>query len=145
MACTACGHDDHGVAPCLACNQAQTGTCWQPITIVGGDGDQVARGRIEMATGKESKPCLMCRKWENVETKRVVEHFLAKGLEAQPDGTFKTPIVKDYPGRKSLVLDPHNFGFCRRDLMPTDSMATCEAWVPTKRLTDFQDRMTRGR
>lgn len=145
MACTACGHEDHGTAPCLACNQAQSGTCWQQIHIVGGDGDQTARGKIEMATGKETKPCLMCRKWENVETKRVVEHFLARGLEPQPNGTFKTPIAKDFPGRKSLVLDPTKFGFCRRDLMPTEDFATCDAWVPTKRLTDFQDRMTRGR
>ena len=141
--CPHCQHPDHGAGPCPHC--VETGTCWQRIQIVGGDGDTVASGVVEMATGQEERPCLICRKWENVETKRVVEHFLARGLVAQPDGTFTTPIVKDYPGRKSLVLDPRNFGFCRRDLLPTDAQATCENWVPTKRLSEFQDRMGRRR
>ncbi len=143
--CAACGHESHGAGPCLVCAQTQTGTCWQAIKIVGGDGDESAAGLIELATGKETQPCLMCRKWENVETKRVVEYFIQRGLEALPNGCFKTPIVKDYPGRKSLVLDPKNYGFCRRDLIPTDAQATCEGWVPTKRLSDFQDRMGRRR
>lgn len=143
--CAACGHPNHGAEPCIACNQQQSGTCWQSIRIVGGDGDQTATGLIDLATGKETQPCLMCRKWENVATARVVEYFLARGLEAQPDGKFKTPIVKDYPGRKSLVLDPKNFGFCRRDLIPTDAQATCDGWVPTKHLSEFQDRMIRRR
>lgn len=108
---------------------------------MGGDGEQTARGVIEMATGKETQPCMMCRKWEAVDTTRVVEHFLAKGLEMQPDGTFKTPIARDFKDRKSLILDPRNFGFCRRDLMPTDALATCNSWIPTKHLSDFQQRM----
>lgn len=143
--CAACGHENHGAAPCISCTQQQAGTCWQAIRIVGGDGEQTATGLIDLATGKETRPCLMCRKWENVATTRVVEYFLARGLEPQPDGTFKTPIVKDYPGRRSLVLDPKNFGFCRRDLIPTDAQATCDEWVPTKRLSEFQDRMSRRR
>jgi len=86
----------------------------------------------------------MCRKWENVETRRVVEYFIySRKLEQLPDGRFTTPIAKDYPGRKPMILDPKNYGFCRRDMIPTEAMATCEAWVPTKRLTELQDRMTR--
>ena len=141
MNCTLCGHPDHGPGPCPHC--LENGTCWQRIKIVGGDGEQTATGLIEMATGKETQPCLMCRKWEDVETAKVVQHFLAKGLEVQPDGTFKTPIAHDIPGRKSLILDPKNFGFCRRDLMPTDAMASCANWVPTKHLSDFQQRMSK--
>jgi hypothetical protein len=143
MSCPACNHADHGNGPCAECTAAGTGTCWQRIRIVGGDGDQAAHGVVEMATGKEVRPCVMCRKWELVNTHRMVEHFLAHGLEAQPDGTFKTPIAKDYPGRKSLVLDPKNFGFCRADLIPVEAQATCGAWVPTKRLGELQDRLTR--
>jgi hypothetical protein len=94
-----------------------------------------------MATGVELRPCMMCAKWERVETKRVVQHFMAHGLEVQPDGTFKTPIVKDFPGRKSLVLDPHDFGFCRRDLLPTDMQSTCAAWTATTTKTDLQRRL----
>jgi len=141
MNCTLCGHPDHGTGPCHQC--VETGTCWQAIKITGGDGEQSASGLVEMATGKEVQPCLLCRKWESVETKRVIEYFMSKGLEAQPDGRFVTPIVKDYPGRKSLTLDPRNFGFCRRELIPTDAQATCSGWIPTKHLSDFQQRMSR--
>ncbi len=143
MNCQACGHDDHGTGPCFACTQSQTGTCWQRIQVVGGDGDRTATGLIEMATGKETKPCCMCRKWENVGSKRVVEYCLSQGLEVQPDGKFKTPIAKDIPGRVSLTIDPRSYGFCKRDQILTDTMATCDGWTPTKRITELQDRMTR--
>lgn len=143
MSCSLCQHEDHGTGPCATCTVTGTGTCWQRIKIAGGDGDQTAHGVIEMATGTEERPCLMCRKWELVSRERVVEHFLAKGLEARPDGRFKTPIAKDYPGRKSLVLDPRNFGFCRRDLIPVEAQATCSEWTPTKRISELQDRLTR--
>ena len=94
-----------------------------------------------MATGIEARPCMMCAKWEKVDVTRIVQHFIAKGLEAKPDGTFVTPIVKDFPGRKSLVLDPHDFGFCRRDMLPTDLQSTCAAWTPTKQIVQLQRRM----
>lgn len=84
---------------------------------------------------------MMCRRWMHAGSDKVIEHLLARGLEAQPDGKFKTPIAKDIPGRKSLVLDPKNYGFCDRDQILTESLATCPNWVPTKRLTDFQRRM----
>lgn len=116
---------------------------WKPIRIVGGDGEEAARGRIEMATGIEERPCAMCRHWENVGAKRVIEHFLSRGLTLLPDGRFETPIAKDFPGRKSLKLDPTQFGFCRVDLMPTDQLSTCEAWSPTRTKAEFQDRMRR--
>jgi hypothetical protein len=137
--CPTCGHPDHGDKPCTACSP--NGTCWQKVQLTGGDGDQYARGAIQMATGVESRPCMMCAKWEKVDVARIVQHFLAKGLEAKPDGTFVTPIVKDFPGRKSLVLDPHDFGFCRRDMLPTDLQSTCAAWTPTKQIVQLQRRM----
>jgi len=143
MACPHCQHDDHGNGPCATCTASGSGTCWQRIKIVGGDGEQSASGLVELAKGTEVRPCLMCRKFDVVTRDRMVEHFLANGLEAQPNGTFTTPIVKDYPGRKSLVLDPRNFGFCRRDTIAVDQQATCANWTPTKRLGELQDRMTR--
>jgi hypothetical protein len=94
-----------------------------------------------MATGTESRPCMMCAKWDRVETNRVVQHFLARGLEAMPDGKFVTPIIKDIPGRRSMVLDPRDYGFCRRDLLPTDMQATCVDWTPTKSLVELQRRL----
>jgi hypothetical protein len=140
MNCPECSHEGHGADPCGTCAAAGT-TCWQKIHVVGGDGNENAVGMVEMATGKEAQPCLMCRFWEKVETKRVVAHFLQKGLEAQPDGRFATPIVKDYPGRKSLLLDPKNFGFCRRDLIPADMQSTCGEWSPTKTVAELQSRL----
>lgn len=142
MSCQACGHDDHTPGPCPACAAANT-TCWQQIRIVGGDGDQAAHGQIDMATGVETRPCVMCRRWDNVGPKRVAEHLMARGLEAASDGTFVTPIAKDFPGRKSLRLDPRNFGFCKRDMILTDSMSSCPAWAPTRTEAEFKQRMRR--
>lgn len=84
---------------------------------------------------------MMCAKWERVELNRVVQHFTARGLKVRPDGCFVTPIAKDFPGRKSMVLDPRDFGFCRRDLLPTDMQSTCADWTPTTKLVDLQRRM----
>lgn len=142
MNCDACQHPDHAPGPCSACAAGNT-TCWQRIIRTGGDGDKTASGRIELATGKEPQPCLMCARWDALGRDRMAAYFLSKGLEVQADGTFKTPIAKDFPNRKSLVLDPSNFGMCRRDVIATDSMATCESWTPTRSLVQLQERLTR--
>lgn len=140
MTCPACNHPEHAPGPCAVCAQANE-NCWQSIRVTGGDGDRAAEGVIDMATGLEQKPCMLCRHWKHDGAEKMAEHFLAHGLEAQPNGMFKTPIAKDFPGRKSLVLDPRNFGFCQRDALPTDMQATCERWQPTKDLVDFKRRM----
>lgn len=116
---------------------------WRPIKLVGGDGQQEATGVVELATGTEQRPCLMCRSWENVDKKRLVEHILSKGLKPNERGKFETPIAKDFKGRKSLELDPEASGYCRRDGIVTDMLATCENWAPTKTLAEFQNRMRR--
>lgn len=117
---------------------------WRPIELVGGDGQQDAAGRVELATGTEQNPCCMCKSWENVDQKRLVEFILSKGLKPNEQGHFETPIAKDYQGRKSLVLNPEVSGYCRRDGIVTDMLATCENWAPTKTLAEFQNRMRRG-
>jgi hypothetical protein len=116
---------------------------WRPITVVGGDGERDAAGVIELASGTESRPCCMCRSWENVEKNRLIEHILSKGLKPNERGNFETPIAKDIPGRKSLELNPEVSGMCRRDVIVTDMLATCENWAPTKTLAEFQNRMRR--
>jgi hypothetical protein len=116
---------------------------WRPIELVGGDGQQDAAGRVELATGQEERPCLMCRSWENVDKKRLIEHILSKGLKPNERGNFETPIAKDFKGRKSLELDPNQSGYCRRDGIVTDMLATCENWKPTRTIAEFQQRMRR--
>lgn len=124
-----------------------TDTGWKPITptdsTVDNKTEEVvgAGGRVAMVTGGEEKPCCMCTKWDHVDTNRIVRHLLSKGLKPREDGKFETPIAKDYKGRKSLVLDPVNFGYCRKDTVITESLATCPAWTPTRTVSEFQQRM----
>ena len=143
MSCAACGHDDHGTGPCAICTTNGSGSCWQNIHVTGGDGTSLATGQIQMATGVEVRPCMACRSFEAVETKRMVQHLMAQKLEVQPDGKFKTPIAKDIPGRVSLALDPRDYGFCKRDTTVVDLQATCENWRPTKLLVDLQNKLRR--
>lgn len=115
-------------------NPSDTG--WKKPTNVTG-GDEYARGDIELATGTEQRPCFMCRSFEKDERK-LTEHLIAKGLEAGPDGKFITPIAKDIPGRKSLKIAPRDYGWCRKDTMPVDMLATCDKWQQKRTSNDFR-------
>lgn len=112
------------------------------IVPAAGDGTNYARGNVELARGVESKPCMSCRSWEKDE-RRLIEHLLRRGLKVQEDGTFVTPIAKDIPGRKSLVIDPKSWGYCRRDSMPTDMLATCENFRPVRTREELLSRVRR--
>lgn len=90
----------------------------------------------------EQRPCMLCRSFENPGRDRVAEYCLSKGLKVREDGTFDTPIAKDFPERKSLVLDPQNYGFCRKDTILTDRLATCPRWRMTKFATELQQKLT---
>jgi len=114
-------------------------TGWRPIKNIVGD-DNAATGQVEMATGLEQRPCIVCRSWEK-DTKRLIEHFLANGLKPRPDGTFVTPIAQDIPGRKSMVINPPDWGYCKRELRPTDGLATCDAWTPVRTASELQSRI----
>jgi hypothetical protein len=122
----------------MAIPQSDTG--YRPIEIVGGDGEHSAVGQIEMATGHEERPCMICRSWEKDE-KRLIGHLIHIGLEPRPDGKFVTPIVKDIPGRKSLIIDPKSWGFCRRQTIPTDCLATCEDFVAVRTTGELASRI----
>lgn len=141
MSCPACGHDDHIPGPCAACTT--NGTCWQKPIITGGDGTTTANSKIQMATGTEVRPCVMCRSFENAGRDRVAEHCISRGLKVRDDGTFDTPIAKDFPGRVSLVLDPADYGFCKKDVILVQRLATCTRWRPTKFESELQDKLSR--
>jgi len=113
---------------------------WRPITVVGGDGEHDAAGRIELATGTEKHPCMMCRSYEH-DRKRLVDHLLANGLKPMPDGSFETPIVGDFKGRKSLRIHPDQYGYCRRFTMPVDMLATCPDWVQVRTASEMASRI----
>jgi hypothetical protein len=117
---------------------------WKPITPITGDGDRSASGKVETVMAHETRPCCMCRSWEKDEH-RLIEHFIAHGLKIKDDGTFITPIALDFPGRKSLVLNPKKMGFCRLETRPTDDLATCERWSPVTRVSDLSRRIVKGK
>lgn len=123
-------------------NMAKTveDTGWKNIIPTTGDGDRTAGGRVEMVHGSETRPCCLCRSWEKDE-RRLIQHLMALGLEVQPDGKFKTPIAKDIPGRKSLLLDPKKTGFCRFEGTVTEDLATCPNWTPVRTSGDLKSRL----
>lgn len=139
MACTECGHNDHGTGPCPTC-AASNSQCWQQIKITGGDGDTRATGQIEMATGLESKPCLMCKSFERDQPK-LIRHLLRLKLTPDENGIFTTPIAKDIPGRQSLKLDPRSYGWCRKQTIVVDMLATCPDWTLTRTFDELASRV----
>lgn len=140
MACTECGHDDHGTGPCSTC-AASNSQCWQQIRITGGDGDRSATGQIEMAHGLEQHPCLMCRSFEK-DRDKLVRHLIRLKLTPDENGIFTTPIAKDIPGRQSLKLDPRNFGWCRKQTLVVDMLATCPDWTLTRTFDELASRIS---
>lgn len=119
------------------------GTGDQRIIPTGGDGETTATGQVEMVKGYETRPCAMCRSWEKDE-KRIVEFFISKGLTLTSDGKFITPIAKDV-GRVSQTLDPKKFGFCRKDMIPTEDLATCEGFQPVRTTEELRSRINARR
>jgi hypothetical protein len=104
------------------------GIDWQAPSII-----QTAngvKGVISSPTGTEEKPCFTCSKWIK-DTRKLIQHFQAKGLKADARGVFTTPIVGDFKdGRRSMEIDPKDFGYCPAECMPTHMLATCERWQP---------------
>ncbi len=99
------------------------------IRITGGDGDRAASGLVEPVLGSTQRPCVMCRSFER-DVKRLTEHLLAHGLKPEPDGSFVSPIAKDFKDpRANLRMHPREFGYCRLTTMPVQDVATCPSWV----------------
>ena len=137
--CPSCPHPAHGVEPCPTC-AGEGGTCWTRIKLAGGDGDRAAAGTVEMASGFEERPCVMCRSFLK-DNARLIQHLLARGLKMEPDGSFVTPIAQDIPGRKSLRIDPRSFGYCNKQTMPVDMLASCEDWAPVRTREELMSRI----
>lgn len=105
--------------------------------------DVSAYGAVEMVSGLESKPCCMCKSFDGASEEKVVRHLIARGLKPRLDGKFETPIAKDFKGRVSMVLDPKGSGYCMRDSIIVEGLASCDEWKPTITISDFQRRMLR--
>jgi hypothetical protein len=115
-------------------------TGWRGIKPVSGDGTTHAGGIVEPITGKEQKPCCMCRSWEKDE-KKLIQHLMSLGLEANPDKSFTTPIAKDLPGRVSLKIYPARSGFCRLESTVTEDLASCEKWELVRFISELASRL----
>jgi hypothetical protein len=113
---------------------------WRPIEVVGGDGVRDAAGRIELATTTEKHPCYLCRSFLKDDT-RLREYLLANKLRPMPDGTFETPIAQDIPGRKSLTIDPKSWGYCNRNTIAVDMLATCPDWEQVRTASEMASRI----
>lgn len=139
MACPECAHDDHFPGPCGAC-ALQNRNCVQGIKVVGGDGEQTATGKIEMATGIEQRPCVTCRSFVH-DRDKLIRHLLRRGLTPDEDGIFQTPIAKDISGRKSLRLDPRTHGFCQKQTIVVDFLATCPDYRQVRTASELESRI----
>lgn len=121
-------------------NQNPNDTGWRGITPTSGDGVNTAGGVVTPITGKETKPCVLCRSWEKDEQK-LIQHLMRLGLQANPDGSFTTPIVKDMPGRVSLKIYPKHNGFCRLTSIVTEDLASCADWELVRFKEDLASRI----
>jgi len=85
------------------------------------------KGLITPAVGTEPRPCYLCRSWEK-DKQKLIQFFVSRGFVADSEGIFETPIVRDFKGRRSIRVDPRNWGYCRRECIPTEMNATCPDW-----------------
>lgn len=104
-------------------------------------GDNYAKSLVKPVTGLEQRPCFMCRSWEKNE-KKLRQHIASKrDIEVLPDGTFRHIIDRDVKDRNTKTYNIRDFGFCRFTGMPTQQLASCENWVPTRRLIELQRKL----
>lgn len=123
-------------------------TGWKPMEQIRGDvgadgrvGENYVKTMVQPVTGLEQQPCFMCKSWEKND-KRLRQHIASKkNIEVLPDGTFRHIIDKDVKDRNTKTYNIRDFGFCRFTGMPTQQLASCEHWVPTKRLTDLRRKL----
>jgi hypothetical protein len=100
-----------------------------------------AKGIVTPTTGLEEKPCFTCRSWEK-DTQKLTQFLRSKGLQPDADGKYETPIVRDFNGRRSLKIDPRDFGYCRRQCMPTHMQASCADWNAVRTRSELQGKIT---
>ena len=103
-------------------------------------GVDISKRQIELANGMEERPCITCVSFEK-DTNRLIRHLLRHKLIADENGIFTTPIAKDFPGRVSMRIDPRTTGFCRRDTIVVDMLATCSAYRCVRTASEFESRI----
>ena len=114
-------------------------TGWQKAQLVNTAGGM--KGLITPSTGTEVQPCFTCKAWEK-DNRKLIQYLLARKLGAADAGYFETPIARDFQGRTSLKIHPRDFGYCRRQCMPTHMNASCPEWKPTLFINDLQAKIT---
>jgi len=102
--------------------------------------DGLPTGTIQTATGMEQRPCFMCRSFEK-DNKRLLQHLNAKGLKPNAEGCYETPIVQDFQGRRSMKIDPRNFGYCRKGNYVTDMRASCADFQLVTTRSELQSKI----
>lgn len=100
-----------------------------------------ATGIVTPSTGLEERPCFTCRSWEK-DARKLTQFLTSKGLQPDFEGYYETPVARDFHGRKSLRIHPRDFGFCRRQCMPTHMQATCEDWDTVRTRSELQGKIT---
>jgi hypothetical protein len=98
------------------------------------------KGLITTATGTEKRPCYLCARWER-DQRKLIEFFVSRGLRPDVNGEFETPIARDFRGRRSMRVDPKNWGYCRQQCIATDMNATCENWELTRTRADLAGKI----
>jgi len=102
--------------------------------------DGLPTGVIQPSTGMEVNPCFTCRSFEK-DNKKLLQHLHSKGLKPNAQGLYETPIAKDVKGRRSMQIDPRNFGYCRRNCYVTDMRATCADFTAVVTRSELQSKI----
>lgn len=110
------------------------------ITIVGGDGDTYAKGLVEPTTVTNARPCFACRRFELVRLERMLKHLTSTGGTILPDGQVQAPRPAEAKQGEGMKIDPRNMGWCRKDSIATDKLATCPEFQANRTHADFNRR-----
>jgi hypothetical protein len=113
-------------------------TGWKSPIVTAQDG--LPTGTIQTASGLERQPCFLCRSFEK-DNRKLIQHFQAHGLTADENGCYETPIAKEVRGRRSLKIDPRDYGFCRRHGYVTGMNATCPDFKLTESRSELQAKI----
>ena len=106
--------------------------------IVRDPSDGQLKGLVQIAQGTEPEPCYLCRSFEK-DNRKLIQHFVAHGLKPDENGLFETPLAQEVKGRRSLKIDPNDYGYCRKNCYTTAMTSHCPSW----RLTKFREEMMR--
>jgi hypothetical protein len=101
-------------------------TGWKAPEIV--TTPQGTAGVIQMPSEVEATPCFLCKHWHK-DQRKLMQFIRSRGLVPDSNGIYTLP-TPDLPNRKSIQVDPKDWGFCLTLAMPThmNAGAQCEYW-----------------